>query len=178
MSTTALRIELLIVGFQASIWFVLFFANFEDFIYFYKSNALMIKDSGAVIVLFALAWSYSLGAMVDGVTATIEDPKSLLKKPRGYKDSSSMRLKYPEAYKELVASDFELRLLRSTSFNLILIGFSLLFEIGVSALMVVAFFGALFVGIAWYRRKNKANSRRASLYEKAEKLSSMPHSRQ
>ena len=171
MSTTALRIELLIIGFQATILFILFFVGFDSSIEFYKSNAVTIKDTAAVIVLITLAWCYSLGAMIDGVTAVFEDPKSLLKRiAEPGIDSSVMRLKYPDAYKELIASDFELRLLRSTSFNLLFVGISLWVTFGYSILVGVIFIGCISVGAAWFRRKNKTKLRRDSLYTAANNL--------
>jgi len=179
MSTTALRIELLIIGFQASIWLTLFFIDLESSITFFQAHVKIIKEASAVIVLITLAWCYSLGAAIDGITAIFEDYKFLLNNI-GTKvetrettscDSSAMRLNFPAAYKELITSDFELRLLRSTAFNLIVIGISILATIKCLWLTLVIFLGGFLVGAAWFRRKEKTKKRRDSLYKKAERIS-------
>lgn len=63
----------------------------------------MDKETSAVIILVVLAICYSIGVMVDGVTAALEDPVSLLK-PRRHDgcNFSIMRLKYPNAYDEFL----------------------------------------------------------------------------
>lgn len=170
MSTTALRIELLIIGFQASIWFLLFF-GIDVSVDFYIRNASAIKDTAAVLVLAVLAWCYSLGAIVDGFTAVLEDPMSFITKTASpTKESSVMRLKFSDAYKELISSDFELRLLRSTAFNLIIIGVSTWASFSFSSVVVGIFIAGIMVGAAWFRRKRRSERRRESLYAKAEEL--------
>jgi hypothetical protein len=170
MSTTALRIELLIIGFQAIIWILVIF-GFSDVVELYAKNVTLIKDTAAVLILIILATCYSIGAIVDSVTAAIEDPRSF-SSPRNYdgQDSSVMRLKFPDAYKELVSSDFELRLLRSTSFNLLITAIAMFCN---TELYVVASFillAGFLVSFGWYRRKAKTQRRRKSLYEVAIKI--------
>ena len=172
MSTTELRIELLIIGFQATIWIIILF-GVDNSIALYTENAKIIEDTSAIIILAMLAWCYSLGAVVDGVTAVAEDPMSVFKKsPTTPHDSSIMRLKFHEAYKELIASDFELRLLRSTSINMLVIGLSIWFSFSFSVLVLAILTSSFLAGIAWFRRKQKTEKRRDALYEAANKLES------
>ncbi|WP_368182405.1 hypothetical protein [Aeromonas sp. R7-5] len=170
MTTTALRIELLIIGFQASIW-LLISLDLNNVYHIYIENIDIVKDTSALIILIVIATCYSVGAMIDSITAAIEDFPSFFK-PREYNghDSSIMRLRYPDAYKELVASDFELRLLRSTAFNLfitcvVILIFTEKFYI---CLMLLAI--SVLVTLGWYRRKKKTERRRKSLYQKAYRL--------
>lgn len=174
MSTTALRIELLIIGFQGTIW-VLLLLGFDLNINLSKSKEYIeaIKDISALFVFIMLAWCYSLGAVIDGITAVLEDPKSIFKDVQiGPSKSSVMRLKFTDAYKELIIGDYDLRLLRATAFNLFMSGFVILFLFCSVKLGAVLLLSGLFVGVAWFRRRQKVLRRRISLYEKAESLTS------
>jgi hypothetical protein len=170
MTTTALRIELLIIGFQASVW-LLISLDLNNIYYIYIKNIDIIKDTSAVIILMIIAICYSVGAMIDSITAAIEDFSSFFK-PREYNghDSSIMRLRYPDAYKELVASDFELRLLRSTAFNLLATCVVTLIFTEKLYICLVLFVIGFLVTLGWYRRKKKTERRRKSLYQKAYRL--------
>lgn len=170
MSTTALRIELLIIGFQATIWMLLFL-GIDTTVAFYTQHQETIKETSAIITLIVLAWCYSLGATIDGFTAIIEDPKSILKSTTtSTTDSSMMRLKFHEAYKELISSDFELRLLRSTAFNLFLTSLAIFVKFKISFVAPTILISSVAVGVAWLRRRNKSENRRNKLYDAAKRL--------
>jgi len=170
MSTTALRIELLIIGFQAMIWILVIY-GFTNAVELYAKNTALIKDTAAVVILIILATCYSIGAIVDSFTAVIEDPRSFfLSRDYGGQDSSVMRLKFPDAYKELVSSDFELRLLRSTAFNLLVTGFAVFIYTEFYTMPSLILLAGILVSIGWYRRKVKTQRRRKSLYETAVKI--------
>lgn len=190
MLTTVLRIELLIIGFQASIWFVFFLGfpshdqPFQDLVKFVQP----LSDWVVPATFALLAWSYSFGATVDGITGALESCGVFLlrkfKKKNSQNDSLNdqdsnyfgstavIRLKFPEAHKDLIRMDFELRLLRSTAFNLIILSIaiftseiveSVFFAVGVICL------GSL-TGVAWGRRLYRLQIRRIRLRDAANRL--------
>jgi len=174
MNTTALRIELLTIGFQATVWVLLaFYHHLSPLIVALDPADLVTVGAFAVpATLVLLAWCYSIGAAVDGITAALGDwiPPYPSKDIHLRADSAWIRLKFPDAYAEMVRADFELRLLRSTAFNLLLIvivaGYQGL-PFGISGACLVA---ALLVGAAWHRRRRLIDARRETLYRVAEGL--------
>jgi hypothetical protein len=160
MKTTALRIEILIIGFQTLLWFSLScFTPGELLVYAQK-----MKDVSILATFMLFVVCYSLGAVVDGATGLIEDVKSLVsEKSDKVSRSTILWLKYPEAARELNQSYYDLRLLRSTVFNLLMAtlasfynGLSLYLSCGTG----LAF---LLVGISWWRRRNRVSSRKKQM---------------
>ena len=75
-------------------------------------------------------------------------------------------MKYPQASQELAQMDYDLRLLRGTTLNLILFSTVYIFY-GFIAVFVALFFSALITGYAWFRRRNRICKRRYALYSAA-----------
>ncbi len=168
MNTTALRIEILIIGFQASIWGVLLSGLTPNE---FLSEIVKLKDVSAFATVLLLGWCYSFGAAIDGFTGALEDPKSLFRRITGKKLSSSILwLKYPDASKELTQSYYDLRLLRSTSFNLLLLAIVSFFINQFIVISIVSLSASLLVGLSWYRRKKRIKDRKERLCEMASKL--------
>ena len=200
MTTTALRIEILIIGFQASILSIFLLVESPGELI---AIANKFKDIAAPATLILIGWCYSLGAAIDGITAAIEDPKLLwlwrwpsrwpwqwtwqwpwqwtwqwpsqwpLRKVERGSLSAITRLNFPEAIQEFVRMDYELRLLRATSFNLLMFAVLSILPIPIFkcklSLLVSALIGVLgfVIGLAWYRRKLRIHYRREEVYKKA-----------
>lgn len=112
-------------------------------------------------------------AIIDSLTAVIEDPKSFFNwgesenTEHGENESATMRLKFPEAYKELITSDYELRLLRSTAFNLLLIAITVAVSSKLYVIAGISLVISVLVGAGWFRRLRRIKKRRKLLYAAA-----------
>lgn len=167
MLTTALRIELLIIGFQTlPCQFLLASPSTRETL---MDSAEVLKEHSAAIAVLILAWCYSAGVVVDAIAGVIEDPKSLLlgsRKSAGR--SAHLRLKFPEALDDLVRMDFELRLMRATSLNAMLTAaiafWGPTYLPDVASILSIA---GIVIGLAWFRRRTRYRQRRAKIDELA-----------
>ncbi len=168
MKTTALRIEILIIGFQSSIWAMFIFGfSISDVFEYIKG----LKDVAALSTVVLLGWCYSFGAAIDGVTGAIEDPKSLLYDvPQKDSSTSILWLKFPETSKELMQSYFDLRLLRATAFNLLMYSFVSFYSGHPMSITFVAIISSILVGLSWWRRRKRISKRKERLCAEASKM--------
>lgn len=173
MNTTALRIEILTIGFQVAVCLLYFFS--PKIIFFVNSlNADQIKLITGLVApatLVLLAFCYTVGAVIDGLTAFVGDgiPPARVEDVCDDSSSSKIRLKYPDAFQELVRSDFELRLLRSTAFNA---GLFTLVAFHNSHWVIFGIFLSAFIlgGLSWNRRRKRIDKRRRNLIKAAKEL--------
>jgi len=168
VNTTTLRIEILIIGFQATIWFVILLGVPTESL---LEELMKLKDVSILASIVLLGWCYSLGSVIDGFTGAIEDPRSLFKKTKEKElIQSILWLKFSDASKELTQSYYDLRLLRSTCFNLVI--FSLVSTlIGLPVICsTITFVVSIIVGLSWFRRKKRVKSRKDRLCQMAAQL--------
>lgn len=167
MNTTSLRIEIAIIGFQSAACLV-FLWHQEIFSYWRSLSADDLSSLTAIGTLVIVALCYTLGAMLDSVTAIVddwipyycgfrsEDKKIIIM--MSAVDHSQLRLKYREAYEIILSSDFDLRLLRSTTFNLAAIA-AISYYLGNSGPKWLSLIAAFLVAAAWLRRRNRRSRR-------------------
>jgi hypothetical protein len=188
MGTTALIVEMVIIGFQVATWIIMFAAWYlgqADFVQALSKLSKMpdVIAAGAVIG----AW-YTLGVVFDALTALVESfferlrwlettaggDEALRKEHRLLRQK--MLLINPEIASQLQAPELHLRLLRSTVVNVPLIcasGWFLLNSIWtvsevqrrvyvLSSLALVAV-----AGYAWWRRRSRFVKNHAAFYEAA-----------
>jgi len=177
MVTTALRIEILIVGFQGSIWLLVLLVGSPEEL---RAQAQAWRDQIAYLehvavpaTVLLLGWCYSFGAAIDGVAGAIDGWKWIYRwifrlSPGEPEKSASLRLKFPEAYRELVQTDFELRLLRSTALNLLIFGGVAWYTGWPWAVVGGSLFAAIASWLAWYRRRQRIAIRKEALHEAAD----------
>ncbi|MEL6609744.1 MAG: hypothetical protein AAFO93_12610 [Pseudomonadota bacterium] len=71
MKTTAVRIEILTIGIQVGVIAIYLF-HLEVSEYWQQGGVESLERFSALVVLVALALCYSLGSIVDGITAIID----------------------------------------------------------------------------------------------------------
>jgi len=156
MSTTALAVELLVIGYQSLVGLAL--AAYLSPL----SNTLVqtMKDWKELIVIISVAAAYTLGAIVNGISAKLLSPIENKLYSRRSEKQSKMRvvilIQKPDAYDRIMKNFDTPRVLRSTVFNILLIGlflFILSLNATRSQLFFVAFgtlVAALLIFWAWY----------------------------
>ncbi len=178
MNTTTLRIEILIIGFQSTLWLLLIFdLSMNDASAFLNE----VSEVEILATVTFIAWCYSIGAVIDGLTAFLENAwhKKLTfrfsedEHVKEWGDSSYFYLKFPEASESFSQNDYSLRLLRSTAFNLFVLAATMELVKTQTLPAVTLFFTATGVLIVWYRRKIRSEARRKRVYKAAAKLNEM-----
>lgn len=164
METTAPRIEILTIGVQGTICLLYIFHN--EIVQYWPA---IKPDIQTVLLLLApvsfvfAAICYSIGAIVDGVTAILDGRiPYYLGNDSNYSgrtrvnhspDTSTLELHHRDAYESTLNSDYNIRLLRSTGFNIALAAlFSLRF--GTPWVTCVAIGASVVVLYAWWRRRS------------------------
>ena len=159
MGTTALAVELLVIGYQALIWLAIIVCLF------FKCDTELLntlKDWKELSIVASVAIAFTLGAIINGIMAKLMDSadrKWIFKhdiKP------SEMRayilVNKPAAFPHIIENLIIPRLLRSTIFNIIMIGILTFFYLATQdatftqLLIVVILFGVVsaFAAWAWY----------------------------
>ena len=131
MGSTALIVEILIIGAQTLTWLTLLFlicigVNDANSIQQLVTN---VGEAGSAFSFVALAVAYTVGLVVDAGTALVADKVPNFQP--SFKDrtlrlravDAKLRLSTFEVYSELQGIQFQSRLLRSSLFNLPLIVF-------------------------------------------------------
>ena len=170
MGSTALIVEILILGAQTLTWItllVLICLGINDVTHL-QQLAANIGEVGSAFSFVALAVAYTIGLVVDAGTAFVADKIPNFQpsfKDRGLRQravDAKLRLSAFEAYSELQEIQFQSRLLRSSLFNLpliVLLGGCLLVLNGQCSWLVVCLIVPLLATATYY-----AYRRRASLY--------------
>lgn len=126
MNTTPLRIEILILGFQASVsLFFLSGLTFDQITVWF----LQWKDVSLVLAVIVFGLCYSLGTFVDAVSGAIELTyryKIKGKPKNSYK--SKFWLDYADASSQISSRYFDLRMMRGTIFNLLILNLALIYS--------------------------------------------------
>lgn len=160
MSTTALAVELLVIGYQALVWLALAACLSTS-----CDNTLMqtMRDWKEIIFVASVVAAYTSGAIMNGIASRLLSPWEdwLYQKTRSEKPSemrAAILIQKPEAF-DRVMKNFEFpRVLRSTVFNILLTGIflfiNLLFLKGTTTqlfwVVVWTVVAALLVLWAWY----------------------------
>lgn len=175
MTTTALIVEMIIIGLQVAIWLLMLMA----LVWHPDVQALdRFEKFSTPLTLVAVGLCYSIGLVVDAFTAWLEDrlvPSHISDEERDRRIlmRQKLRLTDRELYADLDRDQYLLRLLRSTAFNILvisLLGSALVLEsIGwtkpnawgyVLALLLVAFMA----GHGWWRRRCNFVTHRDAFY--------------
>jgi hypothetical protein len=125
MSTTALAVELLVIGYQALIWLALvaFLLPISDHV-----QLQTLKDWKELVIIGSAVAAYTTGAIINAVTTSIMEKSKIDKKLvyKREKPPSEMRatilVRNPEAFMHIMKNFDAPRVLRSTVLNFILIG--------------------------------------------------------
>jgi hypothetical protein len=180
MSTTALIVELVIVGIQVAIWVSMIVALISGYQWLNPETVEKISTPIAVVLL---AVCYTIGIIFDAFTALLED--KLLSKRELSKEQKArrrvlrqkLRLKDNALSIQLDNDQYLLRLLRSTTLNLTIIavcGSILVLKAnGLSFIehlvYVVLLVGAALIGFyGWWRRRTKFVENRDAFYKALE----------
>lgn len=124
MSTTALAVELLVIGYQALIWLVLVASLFPVSS---LDPLQMFKEWKELIIIGSVVAAYTTGAIINGVTTSIMERLKIDKVIYKRKEPpSEMRaailVRKPEAFMHIMKNFDVPRVLRSTIINVLLIG--------------------------------------------------------
>lgn len=133
MGTTALAVELLVIGYQALIWLVLLTC-----LMFNISGETVLqelKEWKEVVVVGSVVVAYTVGAVVNGIVAKIMEKREVwvhqrvqrqqnLQEPRPVPSimRAAILVKNPDVYKPVIQNLDIPKVLRSTIFNILLIG--------------------------------------------------------
>jgi hypothetical protein len=159
MTATALAVELLIIGYQSLVWLAL-----AACLSALCDNTLlqMMKDWKELTVIASIVAAYTLGAIMNGISAKLLSPlEDKLYSKRSQKPSemrAAILVQEPQAYSQIIKNFDAPRVLRATVFNILLIGIFLFIQVLTlnatrSQLLLVAFgtlIAALFTLWAWY----------------------------
>ena len=182
MKTTAIFAEVLVIGLQAVVWLSLFALSFSGVSWVARDALAELPDWTPLIAVFAIAFAYPLGIIVDRMADSIFHPLDLrirAKVLRGSKPRPARMRLYILAKNEGVALFLDyirsrLRIARSTSLNLVLLTLSaavflttrnLTGELEVIPLVASGVMLGLASLFAWYRISRTYYKRLRQAYE-------------
>jgi len=158
MSTTVLAVELLVIGYQALVWLALAACLFP-----LCDDTLLkaMKDWRELVIVASVVAAYSSGAIMNGVAARIMtriEAKIYTRPQKPSEMRAAILVQKPEAFDHIIKNLNVPRILRSTIFNILLIGLFLFFHVlssnaTTSQLWLVAVIFVLGAGVAawaWY----------------------------
>lgn len=155
MTTTALAVELIVIGYQALIWLVLAVSLFPSFCGFPLTA---LREWKELLLIGSLVAAYTSGAIVNGVASKLMSPieeRLVFKRPRRPSEMRAVILVHqPEALKHVMTYFDVPRVLRSTIFNILLIGVFTTIHLYrllscYEVLILIACFVAAAAGAAW-----------------------------
>jgi hypothetical protein len=156
MTTTALAVELVVIGYQALIWLAL--AVTLVFPSCGEPLLKILREWKELSLIGSLAAAYTLGAIVNGVASRLMswiEAKLIFKKPQKPSEMRAAILVHePEALKYVMTYFEAPRVLRSTILNIVLIGvfttihLAHLLTCG-QLLILIACFILAFAGAVW-----------------------------
>jgi hypothetical protein len=185
MSTTALIVEMLVVGLQFGIWLLMIVMlvsglNFTELAQKLKD----VEKFAAPLAFVGVGVLYTLGVVFDTLTALIEDLvedklfASAEQIPNRRELRQRLRLKDIELTQALDSDQYRLRLVRSTAFNFIpiaVIGSILVLTTSELRLYEHIVYVVLLLGLAvtaaygWYRRRESYHRDRVEFYKALKK---------
>jgi hypothetical protein len=123
MTTTALAVELIVIGYQALIWIVLAVSLLP---HCGDLPSVFLKDWKELLLVGSLVAAYTSGAIVNGVASKlmskIEENLVFKRTEPPSEMRAAILLHQPEALKQVITYFDAPRVLRSTIFNILLIG--------------------------------------------------------
>lgn len=126
MSTTALAVELLIIGYQTLFWVVLSICLFPvcD-----ETMLAELKDWNELLIIGSIVAAYTSGAIMNGIVAGLMEWLGIDKKwiyktnsPKPSEMRAAILARNPDAFVQVIKNFDVPRVLRSTTPNIILIG--------------------------------------------------------
>lgn len=158
MTTTALAVELIVIGYQALIWLVLALSLFPSFGGFPLN---LVREWKEFLFVGSLIAAYTSGAIVNGVVSRLMssiEKRLLFKRSRPPSEMRAIILVHqPDALKHIMTYFDVPRVLRSTIFNILLVGvfttihlYRALSCYEVSILIACFVAAAFFAAWAWY----------------------------
>lgn len=185
VSTTALVVEFVIVGLQVAIWVFMIIGIVSGYQWM---NPGAIKDAATPLAVVLVGMAYTLGIVFDAFTALLEDllfsegfSAEQRKERRALRQG--LRLKDSELAQQLDREQYLLRLLRSTTLNLIIIagiGIFCISKIGRLPVRDQVAYDALLACAAamgsygWWRRRKNFIKNRDWFYEALKNASPGP----
>ena len=160
MKTSALIVEMVIVGFQVMIWLGLLIWKIDPTIF----QVLTSLNNETVFLTFgALGAAYTIGSIFDAFTARVEDllPLNLWPESRRRQREvmADLMIRNPTGHEIMYSRQLQARLLRSTAINSILIALVGLLALGRLSenwsfifIIIVAVILAVY---AWWRRLSR-----------------------
>lgn len=173
MTTTALIVEMIVIGLQVAIWLSMAVSLA------WRPDEQTIKWLAAPLTLVSIGLCYSVGLVVDAFTACLENrwtASDISKEDQAARILMRQRLRLTnrDLFSDLDKDQYLLRLLRSTAFNICFIAAfgSLLALDGFrrceikSWLCVVALVTFAIIGCqSWWRQRKKFNRARDAFYQ-------------
>lgn len=124
MNTTAIAVEMLVIGYQSMVWMVLLVALTP----FYDDALIpILKEWKELILIASVPAAYTLGAIINGIVSKIfqwiriED-RLIYKNEKPSTMRAAILAHNPQAYEHVIKNFDYPRLLRSTTFTFLLIG--------------------------------------------------------
>ncbi len=178
MSTTALAVELLVIGYQTLVWLALAacLSPLCD-----DTLLKAMKDWKELVIFASVIAAYSSGAIMNGVASRIMssiESKVIYKGQRPSKMRAAILVQKPEAFDHIIKNFDVPRVLRSTIFNILLIGLFLLIHLyssnaTYSQLLLVAVIFVIGTAVAvwaWYELAEDYYTHLSQTYDALEKL--------
>jgi len=179
MSTTALAVELLVIGYQTLVWLALAacLSPLCD-----DTLLKAMKDWKEVVIVASVVAAYSSGAIMNGVVSRIMssiETKVIYKRPQKPSEMrAAILVQKPEAFDHIIKNFDVPRVLRSTIFNFLLIGlFSFVHYFSSNAtysqlLLVAVLFtvGTAFAAWAWFETAENYYIHLSKTYDALKKL--------
>ena len=179
MNTTTLIVELVIIGLQAMIWLAIIVVLVSGSQWVSLDEIAKLSTLLSVIMIVV---AYTLGIVFDAFTAWVEDTLFPSNESGDIKRNRKilrqrLRLKNRELSKDLDNEQYLLRLLRSTTFNLLLISiFGSVYVFKVISLNIITRYTyfSILIGIAtmsiysWWRRRKCFEENREVFYKELE----------
>ncbi len=178
MSTTALAVELLVIGYQTLVWLALAacLSSLCD-------DTLLkgMKDWKELVIVASVVAAYSSGAIMNGVVSRIMssiESKVIYKRPQKPSEMrAAILVQKPEAFDHIIKNFDVPRVLRSTIFNILLIGLFLLIHLfssnaTYSQLLLVAVIFAIGTAVAawaWFETAENYYIHLSRTYDALEK---------
>jgi hypothetical protein len=172
MTTTALAVELVIIGYQTLIWLVLAASLLFPCDVCWLT---MLKDWKEPILVGSIAIAYTLGATVNTISSRVLQPfegKCVFKEEKPSVMRAAILVRQPEALKQVMTYFDAPRVLRSTILNTLLIGvfttirfWCLLSWCKVLTLIVCFFLLASLAAWAWYEADDNYYTHLCATYD-------------
>lgn len=166
MNTTPLRIEILILGFQASVWLVVFLGLSVNDI---GEAILKWKEVSLIVALVVFGFCYTMGSLVDSISGSIEIIfRKLVFKKEKNQHNSRFWLDHVEAAGQINARYFDVRVMRGTVFNILFLVMALVYSKSQCWVILMSSLIFLLTFYSWLLRKSILSERLEKLCEEVD----------